>query len=60
MSEKQIQALKLIATGTRLTEFGNALVSRQVNGLLASGLIKYAAGWMGYAPTAAGRDALAS
>jgi hypothetical protein len=62
LSEKQIQAIRLIDCGTRsrLTPLGNTLVSNQAKSLKSVGLICEAPErWIAYRLTAAGKDVLA-
>ena len=59
MNENQAKALRLIASGARLTDHGNAVVSREAGALLRNGLIGYAPHrWIAYELTAAGRAAI--
>jgi hypothetical protein len=62
LTEKQVQAIRLIDCGTRmrLTHLGNTLVSAQAPSLRKLGLICEAPErWVAYDLTAAGRRALA-
>jgi hypothetical protein len=58
LDPEQLLALRLIGNGwnTKLTPFGNAIVSAQVQSLQRAGLIvQEPRRWMGYRLTAAGR-----
>ena len=55
MSSQELQALRLINSGSRMTELGNVLVSRQAQNLLCAGLIQRAPQkWIAYELTTAG------
>lgn len=61
LSEKQVQALRLVDCGTRmrLTHHGNTLVSRQAKSLTDAGLIRQAPErWIAYELTEKGRRVL--
>jgi hypothetical protein len=60
MTKQEAQALQLLAsTGVGMTPHANALMSRQISSLLASGWIQYdATCWCGFIVTPEGQTAI--
>lgn len=59
LTDRENKALRLVNCGTRLTEFGNVLVSRAATQLLQAGLIRQAPQkWIAYELTTSGSAAL--